>query len=88
MFEFTLACLGKEEYVCPSDAGPAWRAAHEMGHNMFELERNLLLTQEDRLDKHNKKLAEWLEFEALMAVMQRGNNLRHRWHHGRANRQS
>ena len=74
MFEFTLACRGKGQYNCPSDAGPAWREAHAAGFDMFELEQNLRLTPWERLVKHQKKLNEWLEFEAFMNTVQRGWN--------------
>jgi hypothetical protein len=66
MFEFTLACMGKANYVCLPDAGPEWRAAHEARCDMEELEENLRLIPWERLVKHNKKLAELLEFEAFM----------------------
>ena len=66
MFEFTLACMGKGRYVCPPDAGPAWRAAFEAGYDMHELEANLRLTPSERMLKHDRKLVEWLEFEAFM----------------------
>ena len=71
MFEFTLACMGKGNYLCPPDAGPAWREAYEAGYDMEELEENLRLTLEDRLAKHARKLNEWLEFEAFMEKLQR-----------------
>jgi len=54
MFEFTLACMGKGNYVCPPDAGPAWREAYEAGCDMEELEANLRLTPWERLLKHDK----------------------------------
>ena len=39
---------------------------------MAELEDNLRLTPEERLVKHEKKRAEWLEFAAFMEKLQRG----------------
>ena len=75
MFEFTLACMGKGNYVCPHDAGPAWRAAYEASCDMEELEATLRLTPEERLLKHDKKRNELLEFEAFMEKIQRGWNL-------------
>ena len=81
MFEFTLACMGKGHYVCPPDAGPAWRAAYEAGCDMEELEANLRLTPEERLIKHDKRLNEWLEFEALMETLRRGKKFI-KSHHG------
>jgi hypothetical protein len=66
MFEFTLTCIGKGNYVCPHNAGPAWRAAFEAGCDMEQLEANLKLTPEERLLKNNKQCNEWLQFEAFM----------------------
>lgn len=66
--------MGKNDYVCPSNAGPAWRAAFEAGCDMEELEANLRLTEWERLVKHDKKLAELLEFEAFIEKLQRGWN--------------
>ena len=39
---------------------------------MAELEENLRITPEERLAKHDKKRAEWLEFEAFIEKLQRG----------------
>jgi len=36
-------------YVCPPDAGPAWRAAYEAGIDMSAIERALEMTPEQRL---------------------------------------
>jgi hypothetical protein len=72
MFEFTLACMGKGNYVCPPDAGPEWRAACEAGCDMEELEANLRLTPWERLLKHDRKLNGLLEFEAFMEKVCRG----------------
>jgi len=72
MFEFTLACMGKSNYVCPPDAGPAWRDAFEAGCDMKELEANLRLTPWERIQKHDRKLNEWLEFEAFLEKLERG----------------
>jgi len=66
--------MGKGNYVCPPDAGPAWRAAFEAGCDMEELEANLRLTPEERLLKHDRKLNEWLEFEAFLGKLERGLN--------------
>jgi hypothetical protein len=41
-------------YVCPPDAGPAWRAAHEAGIDMSAIEHALELTPEQRLAEHQK----------------------------------
>ncbi len=74
MFEFTLACTTKTKYVCPPDAGPAWRAAYEAGLDMAQLEENLRLSLEERLLKHDKLLNERLIFEAFMEKISNG------WH--------
>lgn len=72
MFEYTLACMGKGNYVCPPDAGPAWRAAYEAGCDMEELETNLRLTPWERMQKHGRKLNEWFEFEAFLEKLEHG----------------
>jgi hypothetical protein len=54
----TKRLASKPAYVCPPDAGPAWRAAYEAGCDMAQLEENLRLTPEERLDKHQRKLDE------------------------------
>jgi hypothetical protein len=74
MFEFTKTCIGSGNYVCPPDAGPAWRAAYEAGCDMEHLEANLKLTPEERLLKHDKLLNEWFEFEAFMEKIWSGFN--------------
>jgi hypothetical protein len=74
MFEFTLSCTGSGNYVCPPDAGPAWRETFAAGCGMEALEANLRLTPEERLLKHDKILNEWLEFEAFMEKINRGWN--------------
>jgi hypothetical protein len=66
MFEFTRTCTGKGNYVCPPDAGLAWRTAFEAGCDMEQLEANLRLTPEERLIKHDRMRNEWLQFETFM----------------------
>lgn len=73
MFEFTKTCIGGGNCVCPPNAGPAWRAAYEAGCDMEHLEASLKLTPEERLLKHGKLRSEWLEFEAFMGIIYRGN---------------
>jgi hypothetical protein len=51
-------------YVCPPDAGPAWRAACEYGFDMSLVEAALLLTPEQRIEQHQRALNLVLEFEA------------------------
>jgi hypothetical protein len=41
---------------------------------MEELEANLRLTPWERMQKHDKKLNEWLEFEAFLEKLERGRN--------------
>lgn len=49
--EETLAQMNGK-YVCPPDAGPAWRAAMESGIDMSLIEHSLTLTPEQRLAEH------------------------------------
>lgn len=72
MFEFTKTCIGSKNYVCPPDAGPAWRAAHEAGCDREQLEANLKQTPEERLLKHDKLRDEWLEFESFLEIIYLG----------------
>ena len=48
-------------YVCPADAGPAWRAACEYGFDMSLVEDSLRLTPEQRLEQHQHALNTILE---------------------------
>ena len=43
-------------YVCPADAGPAWRAACEYGFDMSLVEDALGKTPEERLEEHQRAL--------------------------------
>jgi hypothetical protein len=43
-------------YICPADAGPAWRAAHEAEVDMSLIEDALRLTPEQRLAEHQQVL--------------------------------
>jgi len=56
----------RKPYVCPPDAGPAWRAAYEAGIDMAELEENLRLTPEQRIEKHQRMLDRHFERENLL----------------------
>jgi hypothetical protein len=51
--EETLAQINGK-YVCPPDAGPAWRAAMEAGIDMSLIEHSLTLTPEQRLAEHQQ----------------------------------
>ena len=51
-------------YVCPPDAGPAWRAASEYGFDMSLVEDALLLAPEQRITQHQYALNLVLEIEA------------------------
>lgn len=53
--EETLAQMNGK-YVCPLDAGPAWRAAMEYGFDMSLIEDALRLTPEQRLEQHQRAL--------------------------------
>jgi hypothetical protein len=43
-------------YVCPPDAGPAWRAACEAGIDMSLIEHTLVLTPAERFQEHQQVL--------------------------------
>ena len=43
-------------YVCPPDAGPAWRAAFEAGVDMALLEEKLAMTPTERLEAHHRAI--------------------------------
>ena len=52
------------KYVCPADAGPAWRAAAESGVDMSLIEEALKLTPEQRLAEHQQVVSFLLEVQA------------------------
>jgi hypothetical protein len=58
--EHTLAQINGP-YVCPPDAGPAWRAACEYGFDMSLVEDALTKTPEQRLEEHQHALELALE---------------------------
>jgi hypothetical protein len=60
------------DYVCPPDAGPAWREAHNAGFDMAEIEENLKLSPEERLQKLDWVRADFLKREAFLDKLQRG----------------
>ncbi len=61
-------------YVCPPDAGPAWRAACDYGFDMSLVEDALRRTPEQRLEEHQRALNLVLEImEALEADLQHGS---------------
>ena len=51
-------------YVCPPEAGPAWRAACDYGLDMSLVENALEMTPEQRLEEHQHALDLLLEIEA------------------------
>jgi len=51
-------------YVCPPDAGPAWRAACEYGFDMSLVEDALRMTPEQRIQEHQRSLDLLLAIEA------------------------
>jgi hypothetical protein len=54
--EETLAQMNGK-YVCPADAGPAWRAAMKAGIDMSLIEENLRLSYWERLLQNDRALA-------------------------------
>lgn len=48
-------------YVCPPNAGPAWRAAHRAGVDMGLLEDAMRMTPKERLREHQRSLELVLE---------------------------
>jgi hypothetical protein len=50
-------------YVCPPNAGPAWRAACEYGFDMSLVEDALKQTPEERLEEHQRALDMILEIK-------------------------
>jgi hypothetical protein len=44
-------------YICPPEAGPAWRAAHDSGLDMSLIEESLMLTPWERLLANDRALA-------------------------------
>jgi hypothetical protein len=65
----------KNQYLCPPDAGPTWRAAYEAGLDMEALEENLRLTPEQRIEKHQRMLDAHFERERLLEKLIRGQQL-------------
>jgi hypothetical protein len=60
--EETLAQMNGK-YVCPPDAGPAWRAAMEYGFDMSLIEASLKLTPEQRLTEHQQAIDFMIELQ-------------------------
>ena len=58
----SLAALLNQGYVCPSDAGPLWREAHEAGVDMGLIEDSLRLEPIERLRQHQRALNQILMF--------------------------
>ncbi len=65
--EETLAQMNGK-YVCPPDAGPAWRAAMEYGFDMSLIEENLHRSPWERLLANNRALALIREIEKAKPV--------------------
>ena len=55
-------------YVCPPNAGPAWRAACDYGFDMSLVESALRQTPEQRLEEHQHALNLLLEIEASREI--------------------
>lgn len=51
-------------YVCPPDAGPAWRAAHAAGVDMSLIDDALQMTPAERLRDHQRALNLVLSLQA------------------------
>jgi hypothetical protein len=60
--EETLAQMNGK-YVCPPDAGSAWRAAMEYGFDMSLIEASLKLTPEQRLVEHQQAIDFMIELQ-------------------------
>ena len=60
--EETLAQMNGK-YVCPPDAGPAWRAAMEYGFDMSLIEASLKLTPEQRFAEHQQAIDFMIELQ-------------------------
>jgi len=60
--EETLAQMNGK-YVCPPDASPAWRAAHDYGFDMSLVEAALKMSPEERLEAHQRVLDMILELQ-------------------------
>jgi hypothetical protein len=71
----------KIPYVCPPDAGAAWRAAYEAGCDMEALEENLRLTPEQRIEKLQRVLDAHFERERLLEKLIRGQQLMQKLQH-------
>ena len=78
-YEFPIRA--SKPYVCPPEAGPAWRAAYEAGYDMAEIEDNLSLTREERMKKQDQRMAEYFKREEFLEFFQRGWNFI-QTHHG------
>jgi hypothetical protein len=65
MFDAATIAQMNGNYVCPPDAGPAWREACEYGFDMSLVEDAIAKTPEQRLDEHQQKLNFVLEIEAV-----------------------
>ena len=51
-------------YVCPPNAGPAWRSACEYGFDMSLVERAIEMTPQERIEEHQHALNPVLEVES------------------------
>ena len=56
------------KYVCPPDAGPAWRAAMAYGFDMSLVEDALQMTPDQRLKQHQRAL------NMFLALKEAGEN--------------
>jgi len=68
MVEEALLAQINGPYVCPAQAGPAWRAACEYGFDMSLVEDALRKTPEERLEEHQRALNLVLEILAARTL--------------------
>jgi len=68
MFDSETLAQMNGKYVCPPDAGPAWRAAMAAGIDMSLIEENLRRTPWERLLANDRALAMIRELEAAKPV--------------------
>jgi hypothetical protein len=56
MLDEKLLAVINGPYLCPPEAGPAWRAACDYGFDMSLVEDALRRTPEERLEEHQRAL--------------------------------
>jgi hypothetical protein len=61
-------------YVCPEDAGPAWRAACDYGFDMSLVEDSLRISLEQRIQQHQYALNMILMVNAARELNEQNNS--------------